>query len=676
MSDTGGCNSFNRWSLIFWFTGTLTSKPWYESSRTYSHQYENRAVSPLIGVILLVSGTVILAAVVGPFILSATSGVGDDTPDVELRFAYSEDVDFESGDSYGTTGTAAGADGLLTITLEDGDRLEANRVTVAGGASGGLLTDGDSLSDGDTLGIGDPVTVWVNRSDQIEVLWNNEDEDQSELLDRFTVFPLSSGQPGIPEPDYDCSGWDFEDDFDDVSGITASSGDLTINGVILECDLDNYDIDSITIENDGANIGNVEADNDITIKNGATYEGYIKADTSNVVIKEGSDVDSEFIESVSGNVDIEDDSTAGVSQYLKDGNGINVRQGSTINGDIVLSGSGQLNIDPGGVVTGNINIETDKQLDADSADIGGDINLNHAGASIGELNDVTVNGEIDGVDATSYGDVKIENGTKIKGGGITTHGTVVIKSGSIVKGDVTTDTSSATVEYGGSGSSKVTGEVYAGTLDCEDSSSTIDGQSCSDYKTPEYIVTIDGTNEPVEEGSELDVTATIENTGIDQGDQTVTFDINGSQEDSASLQIDGGSAVTETFRWSTTNGDKGTHTAEVSSDDDSKTVSVEVTVDKPDVDVLTTSGKNDAVRVDDWEVSAGEADLDSVEIEVIDPDTGNVEGTQTYTVSGDSASDKNVKIDGLTDGKTYDVKLTVTDVDGNQKTQTKQQTAG
>lgn len=233
------------------------------------------------------------------------------------------------------------------------------------------------------------------------------------------------------------------------------------------------------------------------------------------------------------------------------------------------------------------------------------------------------------------------------------------------------------VEHGGSGSSEITGQVNANSLVCNDSTSTIDGQSCSDYKTPEYVVTIEGTNDPIEEGSELDVTATIENTGIDQGDQTVTLDIDGSQQDSASLQIDGGDSVTETFRWSTTNGDKGTHTAEVSSDDDSKTVSVEVTVDKPDVDVLTTSAKNDAVRVDDWEVSAGEADLDSVEIEVIDPDTGTVEASKSYTsVSGTSASDSNVKFNGLTNGKTYDVKLTVTDVDGNQKTQTKQQTAG
>lgn len=203
------------------------------ASRWFEFSSADRSVSPVIGIVLLVGGTVLLAAVVGPFILSTTSGVGDDTPTVDLRFAYSEDVDFESEDTYGTSGDAAGADGLLTITLEDGDQLEANRVTVAGGASGGQLSDG-SYSDGDTLGVGDAVTVWVNRSDQIDVLWNDESEDQSKILDTFTVFPLSTGPPGVPEPDYDCSGWDYPSDFKSKSGITAGSSppsDLTPNRV-------------------------------------------------------------------------------------------------------------------------------------------------------------------------------------------------------------------------------------------------------------------------------------------------------------------------------------------------------------------------------------------------------------------------------------------------------------
>jgi tRNA-splicing ligase RtcB len=44
-TDTGGCNSSNRWSPVSWFTGTLTSDSQYKSSRTYSHQYEARSLA-------------------------------------------------------------------------------------------------------------------------------------------------------------------------------------------------------------------------------------------------------------------------------------------------------------------------------------------------------------------------------------------------------------------------------------------------------------------------------------------------------------------------------------------------------------------------------------------------------------------------------------------------------
>jgi len=91
---------------------------------------DDAAVSPVIGVILMVAITVILAAVVGTFALGLQDETEDFAPSTRLAFEYSD------GDQTGIT-TACGLsdddgadEGKLTITHETGDRIDQPRLTI------------------------------------------------------------------------------------------------------------------------------------------------------------------------------------------------------------------------------------------------------------------------------------------------------------------------------------------------------------------------------------------------------------------------------------------------------------------------------------------------------------------------------------------------------------------
>ncbi|SDY40269.1 type IV pilin [Halopenitus persicus] len=83
---------------------------------------EDRAVSPVIGVILMVAITVILAAVIGTFVL----GMGDDLQNNQPTASFN--MDFEAG-------------GTVTISHAGGD-------TISGDDSVTVTATGDGLSDG------------------------------------------------------------------------------------------------------------------------------------------------------------------------------------------------------------------------------------------------------------------------------------------------------------------------------------------------------------------------------------------------------------------------------------------------------------------------------------------------------------------------------------------------
>ncbi len=118
---------------------------------------DDRGVSPVIGVILMVAITVILAAVIGTFVL----GLGDSleqAPQAQL------DAELTNGD-----------DSPVQISHNGGDSLEENNIVVniAGSEDSSVLNGGAEFSVGDTetttnsYNTGDTVTIIHEPSESI-----------------------------------------------------------------------------------------------------------------------------------------------------------------------------------------------------------------------------------------------------------------------------------------------------------------------------------------------------------------------------------------------------------------------------------------------------------------------------------------------------------------------------
>ena len=100
-------------------------------------------------------------------------------------------------------------------------------------------------------------------------------------------------------------------------------------------------------------------------------------------------------------------------------------------------------------------------------------------------------------------------------------------------------------------------------------------------------------------------------------------------------------------------------------DDDEETTAPEIVT----FDVEDISNPQWARVEVDWEVFDDDGDLDTVELEMVDPD-GEVVDSETNSVSGESASGTDELRDRQGSGE-YEIVLTVTDTDGNSTTETK-----
>ena len=142
-----------------------------------------------------------------------------------------------------------------------------------------------------------------------------------------------------------------------------------------------------------------------------------------------------------------------------------------------------------------------------------------------------------------------------------------------------------------------------------------------------FAVSAVSSNSPVTAGDTLDVTATVTNTGDQQGTQTVSLGVNGAIEDSQQLTLAGGASQTITLSWQTAAGETGTVQTSVASAND--TASTTVTVEaQPDPASFTLSGVSS-----NSPVTAG----DTVEVTATVENTGDLEGTQTIQLTDGSA---------------------------------------
>jgi flagellin-like protein len=135
---------------------------------------DDRAVSPVIGVILMVAITVILAAVIGTFVLGLGDQVQNDTP----RASFGFDVG---------SANASGAYNV-TITHESGDTISGSdlNVTVNGStsewdSSGGDVNAGSTFDVHSKQGSGD-LQAFAASGDTVRVVYDNPDNDKTATL--------------------------------------------------------------------------------------------------------------------------------------------------------------------------------------------------------------------------------------------------------------------------------------------------------------------------------------------------------------------------------------------------------------------------------------------------------------------------------------------------------------
>jgi len=133
-----------------------------------------RAVSPVIGVILMVAITVILAAVIASFVL----GLGDtDDPAPSISFSTDEDTNANATEISITSGDSdADADNLEIII--NGDEDVSNETTW------GDEIDGNDLGAGSSVTIGGEEDNIVDADEmedvtEVQLIWDGDDQLQS-----------------------------------------------------------------------------------------------------------------------------------------------------------------------------------------------------------------------------------------------------------------------------------------------------------------------------------------------------------------------------------------------------------------------------------------------------------------------------------------------------------------
>jgi flagellin-like protein len=114
-----------------------------------SESKQDRAVSPIIGVVLMVAITVILAAVIGTFVLDLGQSAGETAPQASLSVSVDT------------------AENNVTVEHTGGDGIDQqNTRVIIENASGESLTwESASSSSSSTLTVGDSVDFSTNASD-------------------------------------------------------------------------------------------------------------------------------------------------------------------------------------------------------------------------------------------------------------------------------------------------------------------------------------------------------------------------------------------------------------------------------------------------------------------------------------------------------------------------------
>jgi len=141
------------------------------------------AVSPVIGVILMVAITVILAAVIGTFVLGLGDQVQSSAPNANFQFEYS--------------GIADTSTGTIDITHNGGQDVESSQLTVniAGDEYDPTATTAFSTTWSGTVATGDTATYDENQAgatdysggETVRIVWTSSSGGSSNTIGQSTI---------------------------------------------------------------------------------------------------------------------------------------------------------------------------------------------------------------------------------------------------------------------------------------------------------------------------------------------------------------------------------------------------------------------------------------------------------------------------------------------------------
>ena len=141
---------------------------------------EDRAVSPVIGVILMVAITVILAAVIGTFVLGLGDQVSESAPQAQFTFDFAD---------------PSGSGEEVSIAHDGGDAIENSTLSV--NVAGTMAWDSDGSGTGysidsgawdDKVSAGDTITLKadsdgdISDGDAIRVIWSSQNSDKTATI--------------------------------------------------------------------------------------------------------------------------------------------------------------------------------------------------------------------------------------------------------------------------------------------------------------------------------------------------------------------------------------------------------------------------------------------------------------------------------------------------------------
>lgn len=156
---------------------------------------DDDAVSHVIGVILMVAITVVLAAVIATFVLGLGEQVSDTAPQVTFEFEFNQtepagDEDDSFGNEFDDVELSSEvANGTLTIRHTGGPSVSPELLGAIGSSANvtnyddfSEVTEEDWADEGEDMSAGNSVDIFVQVNDEVDVIWTSDDGGTSATL--------------------------------------------------------------------------------------------------------------------------------------------------------------------------------------------------------------------------------------------------------------------------------------------------------------------------------------------------------------------------------------------------------------------------------------------------------------------------------------------------------------